>query len=188
MSQKRTFAVDGDLSGSSNSGEPEFLAIGQLHRPHGIRGEIKMSVWTDYPERLEPGLKVFIGKTHQPVYIRTVRWHGGDLLISFEEFAVREEVGLLRNQVVMIPLENLPPLPDGEIYIHELIGMKVIDADNDILLGEITEIIETGANDVFVVRGSQGSEVLLPDIDEVILAIDLGRKEVRVHLLPGLIG
>lgn len=146
-----------------------------------------MSVWTDYPEQLEPGLRVYAGKTHKPIHIRSVRWHGEDLLISFEEFAVREDVGLLRNQVLMVPVENLPPLPVGEVYIHEMIGMKVVDSDHDILLGEITEIIETGANDVFVIRGVQGSEILLPDIDEVILAIDMERKEVRVHLLPGLI-
>ena len=89
--------------------------------------------------------------------------------------------------MLMVRVENLPPLPVGEYYIHELIGLSVVDVDNDAYLGEITEIIETGANDVFVVRSNQGSEILLPDIDEVILAIDIDRKEVRVHLLPGLV-
>ena len=187
MSQKRTFSIDEIHSDSPNAGEPEFLAVGLLRRPHGIKGEITMKVMTDFPERLEPGVEVFTGKDHQPVHIRTVRRHGVDMLISFDEFSDREGVGMLRNQVLMVRVENLPPLPVGEYYIHELIGLSVVDVDNDAYLGEITEIIETGANDVFVVRSNQGSEILLPDIDEVILAIDIDRKEVRVHLLPGLV-
>jgi 16S rRNA processing protein RimM len=187
MAQKRSYSIDGELSGSPKSGEPEFLAVGMLRRPHGIKGEIRMSVWTDFPERLTPGQEVYAGESHRPVHIRTVRWHGDDLLLSFEEYPVREDVGVLRNQVLMVRTENLPPLDEGEFYLHEFIGMTAVDDDSDIPLGEIVEILETGANDVFVVRDAQGSKHLIPDIADVILAIDLNRREVRIHLLPGLI-
>lgn len=187
MAVKGTFSKNEGHSGSPNPGEPEFLAVGLLRRPHGIQGEIKMSVWTDFPERLAPGQVVYTGETHQPVHIRTLRWHGKDLLISFDEFSVREEVGLLSNQVLMVRAEDLPPLDDAQIYLHELIGMIVIEDATGALLGEIVEIIETGANDVFVVRSKDGVEILLPDIDEVVLSIDTNRKEIRVCLLPGLI-
>lgn len=179
--------MNGELSGSPNFGEPEFLAVGMLRRPHGVRGEIRMSVWTDFPERLILGLNVYAGASHQPLRIRSLRWHGEDILISFDEFLSREEVGILRNQVLTVRTETLPPLDDGELYLHGLIGMTVVEDHTDTPLGEIVEIIETGANDVFIVRDGSGSEILLPDIDEVILAIDLDRKEVRVHLLPGLV-
>ena len=187
MSKKRIFSFDEELSGSPDSGEPEFLAVGKLKRPHGIKGEIRMSVWTDYPERLKPGSIVYVGKTPKPVLIHSIRWHGEDLLVSFKEFPTRENVGLLRNQVVTVPIDDLPPLPEGEIYIHEMIGMEVLDVDTGSLLGIVTEIIETGANDVFVVRDHLGIEILLPDIDEVILSVAVEEKQIRVHLLPGLI-
>lgn len=187
MSKKRIISFDEELSGSPDSGEPEFLAVGQLRRPHGVRGEIRMSVWTDFPERLKPGSIVYVGKTPEAVHIESIRWHGADLLISFKEYPTRENVGLLRNQVVTVATDDLPPLPEGEIYIHEMIGMEVFNEDTGSSLGIVAEIIETGANDVIVVRNHLGVEILLPDIDEVILSVDVEEKEIQVHLLPGLI-
>ena len=187
MSQKRIFSIDGELSGSLNSGEPEFLAVGQLRRPHGVKGEIRMSVWTDFPERLKAGTDVYIGKKQEPLHIRSTRWHGSDLLISFEEFTTREDVGTLRNEILLVPAKMLPPLPPGELYIHDLIGMEVFDVETELSLGTVVEIIETGANDVFIVRNHQGGEILLPDIEEVILAIHSDKREIQVRLLPGLI-
>jgi 16S rRNA processing protein RimM len=79
----------------------------------------------------------------------------------------------------------VPPLPEGQIYQHELFGFQVID-DNDNLLGELVEIIETGANNVYVIRDASGGELLLPAIPSVILDLDTGRRLMRVHLLEGL--
>lgn len=187
MSQKKTFSIDGELSGSLNSGEPEFVAVGQLRRPHGVKGEIRMSVWTDFPERLKAGTNVFIKRKEEPLQVRSTRWHGSDLLISFEEFTTREDVGTLRNEILLVPAKELPPLPSGEIYIHELIGMEVFDVDTELSLGTVAEIIETGANDVFIVRNHQGGEILLPDIEDVVLAIHSDKREIQVRLLPGLV-
>jgi 16S rRNA processing protein RimM len=77
-------------------------------------------------------------------------------------------------------------LPEGQYYQHQLIGLKVI-SDEGQALGQLAEILETGANDVYVVRGGGGKDVLLPAIEDVILGIDLDKKEMRVHVLPGLI-
>jgi 16S rRNA processing protein RimM len=174
-------------SDSPNSGGPEFLAVGRLRRPHGIRGEILMSVWTGFPERLEPGDEVYVGDDHKPVHIRSVRWHRDAILISFDEYQVREDVGVLRNQVLMVRTDDLPPLDEGELYLHQVIGMTVIDNAKDSFLGTITEIIETGANDVYIVRNEHGFELLIPAIDSVILDINIETNEMRVHLLPGLL-
>ena len=87
----------------------------------------------------------------------------------------------------MIRAECLPPLGDGEFYLHQLIGMKVLMEDKDSSLGIITEIIETGANDVYIVRNQDGSELLLPAIDPVIKDIDIEQNVIRVRLLPGLL-
>jgi 16S rRNA processing protein RimM len=80
----------------------------------------------------------------------------------------------------------VPPLPQGQIYQHELFGFQVVD-ENENLLGELVEIIETGANDVYVVRNESGKEILLPAIPSVILELDSVHRVMRVHLLEGLI-
>jgi 16S rRNA processing protein RimM len=79
----------------------------------------------------------------------------------------------------------VPSLPEGKIYQHELFGFEVVD-ENDNALGELVEIIETGANDVYVVRNADGHEILLPAIPAVILELDPARRLMRVHLLEGL--
>jgi 16S rRNA processing protein RimM len=98
-----------------------------------------------------------------------------------------EEAGLYRNQWVFIKKKDAPPLPKGQHYKHELYGLKVVD-ENDNPLGELVEIIETGANDVYVVRNDSGKEILLPAIPSVILDLDPGLGFLKVHLLDGLIG
>jgi 16S rRNA processing protein RimM len=174
-------------SGSPENGEPTYLAVGKLRRPHGVQGEILMTVWTDFPERLKPGALVYVGSSYQAVSVRDVRWHRDDLLISFNEYPDREGVGVLRNQVVAVRTKDLPVLPDGELYLHQVLGMKVFEDSSNQLLGTIREIIETGANDVYVVRNDKGMELLLPAIDPVVLEIDIAANEMRVYLLPGLL-
>jgi 16S rRNA processing protein RimM len=168
-------------------GEPEFLAVGKLRKPHGLRGEMLMIVWTDFPERLQPGVKVFVGESHQPVHIKSLRARHQDSLIAFDEFDQRETVGQLRNQVIFVRTADLPPLPEDEIYLHQLLGLQVIRDEDDALLGTVAEILETGANNVLVIYREGKADILLPDIDSVVLNIDLEIGEIRVHLLPGLL-
>lgn len=175
-----------DQSPGSPSGEPEFLAVGLLRKPHGLHGEMVMSVWTDFPERLQPGMKVFVGEEHQNLNIHSVRWHRQDLLISFQDYSNPEEIGVLRNQVLFVHRDAIPPLDEDEYYFHELIGLQVVQHESGESIGIITDILETGANDVFVVRGKNGQEILIPDIDEVILEINIENQEIRIQSLPGL--
>ncbi len=184
-SEKNTFQAKN--SGSPSLGEPEFLAVGKLRRPHGLHGEILMSVWTDFPNRLKPGLAIYVGKNHTLRTIRSVRWHRDDMLIAFEDITDRDQAGIFRNQLMMVRSDDRPALPDGEFYQHQLLGMRVIQEEGDLLLGTLTEIIETGANDVYIVRAAGGREILLPAIESVIVNIDIEHKEIHVKLLPGLL-
>jgi 16S rRNA processing protein RimM len=174
-----------DAAGSP-TGEPVFLAVGKLRRPHGVHGEIIMDVLTDFPERLKPGKKLVVGAQHLPLQIRSVRGHDQALLISFMGYDTPEQAGELRNQILYSTTAEQPPLEEGEYYHHELIGLKVFD-EQDVLLGELAEILETGANDVYVVRPELGPEILIPAIEEVVLEVNLEKKAMRVHVLPGLI-
>ena len=173
------------LSSGSPAGEPVYLVIGYLRRPHGVRGEIIMDLHTDFPERIKSGRKVFIGENHQPLTLDTVRPHDNGLLVSIRGVDTPEEVGKYRNQWVYVKASDVPPLPKGMHYQYELIDLDVVD-ENGNLLGKLVEILETGANDVYVVRGDSGKEILLPAIPSVILDLDMGRRLLRVHLLEGL--
>lgn len=186
MTSRRTKAQKRKLSsGSPPPGGPEFLVIGKLHRPHGVRGEMRMSVWTDFPERIVPGRRFYIGEGRIAVSVRSVRWHGRQMLIAFEEYDDSEQVGVFRNQLLYVRSADLPPLAEGEIYLHQMLGLQVLTEEGD-ALGVIEGFLETGANDVLVVRTPEGGELLLPDIEPVVKKVDLQAGVVRVHLLPGL--
>lgn len=173
-----------ETSGSPN-GEPVYLTVGFLRRPHGVHGEIVMDLHTDFPERLKRGRKLLVSEEHTPFTIQSVREHQNGVLIKFNDVDTPEDAGKLRNQWAYVKASDIPPLPEGQIYKHELFGFRVVD-ENDNVLGELVEIIETGANDVYVVRDGSGKELLLPAIPSVILDRDVTRRTMRVHLLEGL--
>jgi 16S rRNA processing protein RimM len=145
-----------------------------------------MSIMTDFPERLKPGMVLFLGIEHTPVTIKSLRHHNRGLLIALEGFNSREEVAVFRNYELFVRADDRPPLPEGEYYLHQIIGLNVV-SDEGQNLGVITEWIETGANGVYIVRDEAGKEILLPDIDEVVLKIDLENQQMTVHLLEGLV-
>lgn len=146
-----------------------------------------MEVLTDFPERITPGVLVFVGPQQLPLKVRSRRWHRNDLLIAFEGYDTPEEVGIFRNQYIQVSADDRPPLPQGEFYHHQLLGLRVFSEQDD-SLGEITEILSTGANDVLVVSSEKHGEILIPFIDDAIVDVNLERGEMRVHLLPGLLG
>ena len=172
------------LSGSP-AGEPVYLVIGYLRRPHGVSGEIIMDLHTDFPDRIKSGRDVLVGEKHQPLTLDSVRVHGNGLLVRLSEVDTPEEVGKYRNQWVYVKASDVPPLPEGKHYQYEMIDLDVVD-ENGNPLGRLVEILETGANDVYVVRDDSGKEILLPAIPSVILNVDMTQRTMKVHLLEGL--
>ena len=169
----------------SPDGEPVYLAVGFLRRAHGLRGEIIMDLHTDFPERLRNGRKLFVGEGHKAMTLAGARPHAKGMLVKFQGIETPEDAGQLRNQWVYVRAADVPSLSEGKLYQHELFGFGVVDEDGN-RLGELVEIIETGANDVYVVKGESGKEILLPAIPSVILETDPARRLLRVHLLEGL--
>ncbi len=180
----RFSGVDKEIqnTNSPEKGEPVFLAVGKLRHAHGVNGEITMDIYTDFPERLRPGKKVYVGERHQPLRISAKRKKNKFLLLSFDGFQDCDQINVFRNEIVYIIAEKLPSLPDGQYYHHELLGLTVVDPDNSIM-GSLAEIIETGANDVYVVKAEDGSETLLPAIAEVIIKVDLENRQMTVRPL-----
>ena len=178
--------ADTKNSSGSPDGEPVYLVVGFLRRAHGVHGEIILDLHTDFPERLRSGKKLFIGEERKPMTLSDSRPHAKGMLLKFKGIETPEEAGQLRNQWVYVKATELPKLPEGKIYQHELFGFAVVDEDGN-ALGELVEIIETGANDVYVVRSESGKEILLPAIPSVILEADSTQRVMRVHLLEGLV-
>jgi 16S rRNA processing protein RimM len=173
-------------SGSPTKGEPDYLIVGYLRRAHGVRGEMVMEIHTDFPERLKPKTKVFVGEDYQPMTIAAARNHGEGLLIKLNGIDTPEDAARYRNQLVYVTAADRPPLPKGQFYVHELIGFDVMDEEENII-GQLTEILQTGANDVYVVTRPDASEILLPVIPSVVLNIDADRRQIRVRIIPGLL-
>ena len=166
-------------------GEPVYLVVGFLRRAHGVHGEMIMDLHTDFPERLRSGRRLWIGEEHQPVTLASARSHAKGMLVKFKGTESPQDAARFRNQWVYVKASEVPRLPEGQIYQHELFGFKIVD-ENDHPLGELVEIIETGANNVYVVKDEAGKEILLPAIPSVILDLDPARRFMRVHLLEGL--
>jgi len=185
VSQARQPGQFDQPAGSPSKGEPLFLVVGKLRRPHGLRGEVRMEVITDFPERLLPGIVVYLGDDLQPIRIHSRRQHNKLLLIAFEGITNPEAAGALRNQLIYVRADDRPPLPEGEFYQHQLLGLNVVSHQGE-QLGKLVEILETGANDVYIVRPEVGPDLLLPATDEVIIDVNLETGWMTVRLLPGL--
>jgi 16S rRNA processing protein RimM len=160
--------------------------VGKLRHAHGVHGEILMEVYTDFPERLQPQDILYLGPEAGELRLLKSRTHHEGLLLTFEGYSTPEEVGELRNQIVYVRTQDRPPLPEGEYYHHQLIDLIVI-SDAGVIIGPVVEILETGASDVLVVRPETGPEVLIPVADAFIQRIDLDKREITVHIIPGML-
>lgn len=168
---------------------PGYLAVGQIVGPHGIRGEVKVDVMTDFPERYRPGTTLYLGEATDdqaaiPVRIAASRPHQGRMLVKLASVADRNDAELLRGLYLLIPDREAMPLGEHENYVHDLIGLRV-ETEAGEALGELVEILFTPANDVYIVRGPQG-EVLVPALRDVVLSVDLVARLMRVALPDGL--
>jgi len=181
MTEKISNSQSNRKSGSPQSGGPVFLSIGKLQRTHGVKGELVMDVLTDFPEKIVPGFTVFIGKKNQPYKISSTRPAADKVLISFEGLVDCDQASILRNQYVYIKSEDANQLPEGEFYHHEIIGMNVIE-ENGNLVGIVKEILETGANDVYIIEGVDGKEILIPAIRSAVLSIDRQDRKMVVRI------
>lgn len=175
--------------------ERQFVSIGEIAAPHGVRGEVRVVPLTDFPERFDDVKEVHLhappgtsGKNLPagPVAVRSVRWHKRFVLMKFTDFNYRDEVEPLRKALVQVPLADAHPLPPDTHYVFQLIGLDVYEVDGD-KLGVVKDVLATGANDVYVIeRADGGPELLVPALRHVVLNIDLERGRIDVQLLPGL--
>lgn len=149
---------------------------------HGVRGELRIEPLTDFPDRFRPGGAVWVrGERHA---IEDVRPYRDTLLLALEGIASREAAHALRGTLLEVPERELAALDEGEHYRFQIVGLGVFDRQGN-ALGRVVEVLETGANDVYVVQDEDG-ELLLPAIDSVVLEVDVPGRRMVVELLDGM--
>ncbi len=169
----------------SGSSEPEFLIVGRIARPHGVRGEVGMKLMTEHPGHLLGVRTLYVGERRQPLPVQRMRRHQQGMIIQFTGVTDRDMAEDLRDEVVYVHLSDAVPLEDGEYYLFQIEGIRVV-TDSDEELGRLTDVLETGANDVYVITTPEGREILIPAIPEVICKVDVQGQVMVVHLLEGL--
>ncbi len=145
-----------------------------------------MEVITDFPERLTQGTRVYVGSPHAARVIAAARSHPDGMVIKLNGVDSQEAAGALRRQVVCVKTDERPRLPSGTYYHHELIGFKVVTEEGR-LIGMLKQILQTGANDVYVVSHEGGGEVLVPVIASVVVGIETETRQIRIREMPGLL-
>lgn len=165
------------------SSELEFITIGKILAPWGVKGKLKVEVITDFPERFDTSSKVYINK--QPLTIDSTEWHKRKVIIKLNTIDSLEDAEKLRGQVVEIDRSQLHQLPEGHYYHFQLIGLEVKTTQGE-LLGNITEILSTASNDNYVVKGAKG-EILIPAVEDVVKSIDLKKGCLVIEPIKGLL-
>ena len=165
-----------------------LIAVGEVLGTQGNKGEVKVSPLTDTLERWLELERVFIftedGKSK--LFIDKVRFFKGLPIVKFREVNSISEAAVLQGAFLWLPEEERPLLPEGRFYLDQIIGLKVYSV-NDRFLGIIEEILLTGANDVYILRGGEDREILLPALKSVVRLIDREKQTMRVDLPPGLL-
>ncbi|CAM5787977.1 ribosome maturation factor RimM [Brevibacillus borstelensis] len=170
--------------------EKRFYTVGKLVNTQGLRGEVRVISTTDFPdERFKKGseLYLFHPSLDKPITLKvaTRRSHKDFEILSFEGYSSINDVEKYKGGELKIPDDALLELEEDEFYIHQLVGCLVVtDTGED--LGKIVDVLQPGANDVWVVKGKRG-EILLPYIDDCIKEVDIAGKRVVCHLMEGLL-
>ena len=161
----------------------EFITIGRILAPWGIKGKLKVEVDTDFPQRFAPSSQVYVNR--QPMTIDSTQWHKGKVIIKLDLIDSVEDAEKLLGQLVEIHHSQLHPLSEGQYYHFQLIGLEVWTTQGE-LLGNITEILTTPGNDNYVVSGARG-ESLIPAIEDVIKSIDPDKGCLLIEPIEGLL-
>ncbi len=165
----------------------DFLYIGRVAKPHGVRGEMKVFPTTDDVRRFDLLDEVYI-ETEREVdkyEVLGCKYVGKFVVLRLRGIDSPEEIMPLRNGIVKIEKSKGIPLEEDEYYYSDIIGMKVVDENGEV--GVVADIIRTGSNDVYDVTMKDGKSVLLPAIKDCIKDIDLKENTMTVHILDGLL-
>lgn len=165
-----------------------LLRVGVISSTHGVRGEVKVFPTTDDKNRFKQLKDVILdtGKDYLTLEIESVRFFKQMVILKFKGINNINDIEKYKGKDLLVTRENAVPLAENEYFIYDIIGAEVFLEDGT-EFGTISEVLATGANDVYVVKDTNGKEVLLPVIDDCVKEIDVEEKKVTVYLMPGLL-
>lgn len=166
----------------------EFLQVGAIANTHGIAGEVKIYSMTDDIMRFKKLKEVYLdtGRERMLLHVVSCKFVKNQPVLKFREFKNINEIELYKRCGLFVSRDQAVPLGKDEYYIADLIGLKVLREEGS-YLGELVDVLQTGANDVYVVKMEDGREILLPVIRNCIKKVDLEQGEIVVHLMKGLL-
>ncbi len=164
-----------------------MLEAGKIVNTHGLRGEVKVVAWTDYPEDFEDIEYVYVKKKtgNEKLHIASVKYQKNNLIIKFDEIKDINEAETYKNQILYVEREMLGKLPEGVYYIADIIGLTVID-ENGKEIGVVADVFNTGANDIYDVKREGKKNLLIPVIDDLEKEVDLENGVIRIKMIEGL--
>lgn len=168
----------------------QWFNVGKIVNTHGLRGEVRVLSQTDFPERrFQKGSELAIfrkgDKEGTPVIVSSHRVHKSFDLLTFEGYPSINDVEPFKGAMLKVHADHLGELEEGEFYLHELIGCEVNTTTGE-MIGKVTEVLQPGANDVWVVKGN-GKEHYIPYIDDVVKSVDVQSKQIIIEPMDGLL-
>ena len=169
----------------------EWFNVGKIVNTHGIWGEVRVISTTDFPdERYQVGNELGLYKEDgsKPIIVKIAshRKHKNFDLLTFEGYSMLKDVEGFRNAVLKVSEKYLTELDENEYYYHEIIGCTVESLEGEVI-GTVTEILQTGANDVWTVQPSKGKAHYIPYIEDVVKKVDVENKKITIEVLEGLL-
>lgn len=166
-----------------------LLRVGVISNTHGIRGEVKVFPTTDDPNRYKKLKKVILQTRREQIEleIQSVKFFKQFVIVKFKDIDNINDIEQYKGLELYVTRENAVKLAPNENFICDLVGCSVIEDKDNKVIGVLEDVLLTGANDVYIVKTDDGKEILLPVIKDCILDVDVDKKEIKVHLLPGLL-
>ncbi len=163
----------------------QYLELGQIVGTHGVRGELRVQPWCDSPEFLCGFSTVYLGKERKAVRVLGARPHKNIALVKLEGTVTVEQGDRLRGQILYMDRKDAK-LEEGAYFIQDLIGLTVVDADTGARYGKLTDVMQTGANDVYEVTGGQGAVYLVPAIESVVVSLEPESGVAKIRPMKGI--
>ncbi len=167
--------------------EKDYVCVGVLTKPHGVKGAVKVFPMTDDVKRFKKGQEFLLRGRKQtiPVKVETVQFFKQMVILKFEGINTPEEIETYREAELLVDKEHRVGLKRDEYFISDIIGLEVVSDEGE-PIGQVTDVLTTGANEVLVIESEDGREYLFPSIKECILGIDPEAGKVTAHIMPGL--
>lgn len=159
------------------------IKIGKIVNTVGLKGEVKVYNYSDRSEIYENTSHIYV--ENDLTAVESVRVQKNMVILKLEGISDRDRAEALRGRELYVTEEDLLELPQGQYYVRDIIGMAVRE-ENGTFLGEVTDVIQNTAQDIFEVQKQGGKKVLIPKVDEFVLNIDIEKKEILVRLIDGL--